>query len=57
VRHRLPVDDIHVFDSCSTDSTVAIAREAGAQVHQRAYDDLKTKELQRGGAQIASVKN
>jgi glycosyltransferase involved in cell wall biosynthesis len=35
-------DDIHVFDSCSTDSTVAIAQEAGAQVHQRPFDDYAT---------------
>lgn len=35
-------DDIHVFDSFSTDSTVAIAKQAGAQVHQRAFDDYAT---------------
>jgi glycosyltransferase involved in cell wall biosynthesis len=32
-------DDIHVFDSFSTDRTLEIARAAGAQVHQRAFDD------------------
>lgn len=32
-------DDIHVFDSCSTDATAEIARAAGAQVHTRAFDD------------------
>ncbi len=31
-------DDVHVFDSCSTDRTQAIAREMGAHVHQRAFD-------------------
>src|SRR5215469_8267350 len=35
-------DDIHVFDSFSTDSTVAIAQQAGANVHQRAFDDYAT---------------
>ncbi len=35
-------DDIHVFDSFSTDSTVAIAKQAGAQVHQRVFDDYAT---------------
>jgi hypothetical protein len=35
-------DDIHVFDSFSTDSTVAIARAAGAHVHQRLFDDYAT---------------
>jgi glycosyltransferase involved in cell wall biosynthesis len=35
-------DDIHVFDSCSTDSTVAIAQQAGAHVHQRPFDDYAT---------------
>lgn len=30
-------DDIHVFDSLSTDKTVEIARAAGALVHQRAF--------------------
>lgn len=32
-------DDIHVFDSYSTDRTVEIARAAGAQVTQREFDD------------------
>ena len=32
-------DDIHVLDSHSTDTTAAIARQAGAQVHQRAFDN------------------
>ena len=35
-------DDIHIFDSHSTDSTVAIAAAAGAHVHQRAFDDYAT---------------
>ncbi len=36
-------DDVHVFDSCSTDATVEIARAAGAQVHSRAFDDYATQ--------------
>jgi glycosyltransferase involved in cell wall biosynthesis len=32
-------DDIHVFDSLSSDATQEIARAAGAQVHTRAFDD------------------
>jgi glycosyltransferase involved in cell wall biosynthesis len=32
-------DDIHVFDSHSTDSTAEIARAAGAHLHQRPFDD------------------
>ena len=32
-------DDIHVFDSHSTDATVDIARAAGAHVHSRVFDD------------------
>jgi glycosyltransferase involved in cell wall biosynthesis len=32
-------DDIHVFDSHSTDATVAIAQAAGAHVTQRIFDD------------------
>lgn len=32
-------DDVHVFDSFSADGTVEIARAAGAQVHQRSFDD------------------
>ncbi len=35
-------DDIHVFDSFSTDETVAIAQAAGARVHQRTFDDYAT---------------
>lgn len=31
-------DDVHVLDSCSSDATVHIARNAGAQVHVRAFD-------------------
>jgi glycosyltransferase involved in cell wall biosynthesis len=32
-------DDIHVFDSFSTDRTVELAREAGARVTQRRFDN------------------
>jgi len=32
-------DDIHVFDSCSTDATQQIARDHGAQVTERAFDN------------------
>ena len=32
-------DDVHVLDSMSTDRTVDIARERGAQVTQRAFDN------------------
>jgi len=35
-------DDIHVFDSHSTDATVEIALAAGAHVHQRIFDDYAT---------------
>jgi glycosyltransferase involved in cell wall biosynthesis len=35
-------DDIHVFDSFSTDSTIDIATSAGAHVHQRVFDDYAT---------------
>ena len=35
-------DDIHVFDSHSTDATVDIARAAGAHVHSRVFDDYAT---------------
>ena len=35
-------DDIHVFDSHSTDGTQEIARAAGAQLHTRAFDDYAT---------------
>ena len=31
-------DDVHVFDSHSTDRTVEIAREMGAHLHQRKFD-------------------
>lgn len=32
-------DDVHVFDSLSTDGTQAIARSLGATVHERAFDN------------------
>jgi glycosyltransferase involved in cell wall biosynthesis len=32
-------DDIHVFDSFSTDATPEIARSSGAHLHQRVFDD------------------
>lgn len=32
-------DDIHVYDSCSTDRTVEIARAAGAHITQRVFDN------------------
>ncbi len=35
-------DDIHVFDSQSTDSTIEIAKAAGAHIHVRAFDDYAT---------------
>jgi glycosyltransferase involved in cell wall biosynthesis len=35
-------DDIHVFDSHSTDNTIAIAQAAGAHTHQRIFDDYAT---------------
>jgi glycosyltransferase involved in cell wall biosynthesis len=35
-------DDVHVFDSFSTDNTIAIAHAAGAQTHQRTFDDYAT---------------
>jgi glycosyltransferase involved in cell wall biosynthesis len=35
-------DDVHVFDSQSTDATAEIAHAAGAQVHTRAFDDYAT---------------
>jgi glycosyltransferase involved in cell wall biosynthesis len=35
-------DDIHVFDSRSTDATAEIARAAGAHFHTRAFDDYAT---------------
>ncbi len=31
-------DDVHVFDSCSTDGTVEMARGMGAHVYQREFD-------------------
>ncbi len=33
-------DDVHVFDSCSTDRTQEIAREAGAHCHERPFDNF-----------------
>ena len=36
-------DDIHVFDSYSTDSTTAIPQQDGAQVHQRPFDDYASQ--------------
>ena len=36
-------DDIHVFDSHSTDATVEIARAAGAHIHTRAFDDYASQ--------------
>lgn len=35
-------DDVHVFDSQSTDATAEIARAAGAHLHTRAFDDYAT---------------
>lgn len=35
-------DDVHVFDSRSTDATAQIARDAGAHLHTRAFDDYAT---------------
>ena len=35
-------DDIHVFDSCSTDATQAIATSFGAHFHTRPFDDYAT---------------
>lgn len=35
-------DDVHVFDSHSTDATAQIARDAGAHLHTRAFDDYAT---------------
>ena len=35
-------DDIHVFDSFSTDATLQIAQAAGAHTHQRTFDDYAT---------------
>ena len=36
-------DDVHIFDSCSTDATAEIARAAGVHVHSRAFDDYATQ--------------
>lgn len=33
-------DDVHVFDSCSDDRTVALARQAGAHVSERPFDNF-----------------
>jgi glycosyltransferase involved in cell wall biosynthesis len=35
-------DDVHVFDSFSTDTTAEIARSSGAHLHQRVFDDYAT---------------
>ncbi len=35
-------DDVHVFDSFSTDATPEIAKAAGAHLHQRVFDDYAT---------------
>ncbi len=35
-------DDVHVFDSHSTDDTAAIAKAAGAHLHTRTFDDYAT---------------
>jgi glycosyltransferase involved in cell wall biosynthesis len=35
-------DDIHVFDSQSTDATIEIAKAAGAHILSRAFDDYAT---------------
>jgi glycosyltransferase involved in cell wall biosynthesis len=35
-------DDIHVFDSQSTDATTEIAQAAGAHIYTRAFDDYAT---------------
>jgi len=35
-------DDIHIFDSFSTDDTLEIAKAAGAHVHQRPFDNYAT---------------
>src|SRR5271170_786141 len=35
-------DDVHVFDSYSTDTTTEIALSAGAHLHQRVFDDYAT---------------
>lgn len=35
-------DNVHIFDSFSDDRTVELAQQAGATVHQRAFDDYAT---------------
>jgi len=35
-------DDVHVFDSFSTDGTAEIAKEAGVHCYQRVFDDYAT---------------
>lgn len=35
-------DDVHVFDSLSTDRTQELARERGAKVYERRFDDYAT---------------
>lgn len=35
-------DDVHVFDSYSDDETLRLAKESGATVHQRVFDDYAT---------------
>src|SRR5258708_8606158 len=37
-------DDIHVYDSYSTDRTVEIAQAAGAQVTQRTFDNWSAQQ-------------
>ena len=36
-------DDVHVFDSLSTDGTQQIARDLGATVHERAFDNYSAQ--------------
>ncbi len=45
-------DDVHVWDSYSTDRTVEIAREMGAHVHQRVFDSYAG---QRNAALLGAV--
>jgi len=47
-------DDVHVFDSGSTDRTAEIARAAGSQVHTRPFDDYAS---QRNAALAVSFKH
>lgn len=35
-------DDVHVFDSFSHDGTIELARQGGAEVHQRTFDNYAT---------------